>query len=134
MSSASKMRDGPSDAARAGQAAQAEGHVITAEFAATRPWAQKLAAHFRLHCGLDLAELVPGSVRGYWMRRKACGGLAGGCRHPLHAYLGRQNAMNHSASFTDPSTLVKGRFFSPYRTWKLACEALADGTWPGGDP
>ena len=62
-------------------------------------------------------DVIPSSSKGYWIIIKPCEGY-GKCKHPLHNCMGNKDKMNHTISFTDNTRDKKGKFTSPYKTWK----------------
>lgn len=64
-------------------------------------------------------DYEPTETPGYWRSKTPCGGLAGGCREPLHTFLFNEGPTHHTRAFRDPRR-EDGRFASPYRTWRQA--------------
>lgn len=79
---------------------------------------------------IRLEDAIPTETPGYWRKVKPCGGWADGCRAPLHTYLWNDAPTHHTLDYYDDNRDDRGRFASPYRTWKLAREAFLRGRWP----
>ncbi len=82
--------------------------------------------YLMIHYNLKLDDIVPADVPGYWELREPCGG-AGKCKHPVHTILFNEGPCRHTISYFDPPRDTKGRFASPYRTWRKMREELKEG-------
>ena len=92
----------------------------------TTQWRRDVLRRFRAKYGVEsLVEVVATATPGYWQKRDVCGGLAGGCRHPLHACLGNEGPVRHTMRYYDNPRDELGRFASPHRTWRRARAAQA---------
>jgi len=77
----------------------------------------------RRHYGARPEDFEPTNTPGYWQRRDACGGRAGGCGNELHSVLFQDGPVRHTVHYRDPGAdPATGRFTSPYRTWRAARE------------
>jgi hypothetical protein len=86
-----------------------------------------LETHLRRHHrGLTVADLEPTSTPGYWQIKTPCGGARGGCPSELHGCLFNEGPTHHTISYRDPIRGERGRFASPYRTWRTT---LAKALW-----
>lgn len=83
-----------------------------------------LSSYLALRHHLTLDEVEPTPTQGYWRIRKACGGRAGGCNHPMHSTLFNETGCHHTVSYLD-SRRNGARFASPYRTWRFHREWVA---------
>lgn len=74
------------------------------------------------HYGARPEDFEPTATPGYWQRREACGGRAGGCRNELHFTFFRcAGPVHHTVHYRDAGVdRATGRFASPYRTWREA--------------
>lgn len=75
----------------------------------------------KLNYRLKLKDIRLTSTRGYWKIIKACGG-AGTCPNYLHSTIGNSGPTNHTIRYTDAVHDERGRWASPYRTWRAAKE------------
>lgn len=82
-----------------------------------------------LHYKLTPEDVVPSDSPGYWRMLEPCGGLAGGCKSPLHQTVFNEGPIFHTIHFyddnRDPDT---GRYVSPHRTWLAATERCGSTT------
>ena len=76
--------------------------------------------HLKLRYGLTPADVEKTEAPGYWRKKELCGG-AGVCNAEIHTFLFNEGPMHHNVCFFDSGRDEKGRFVSPYRTWK-ECE------------
>jgi hypothetical protein len=83
------------------------------------------AEYVKIMYRTDPAQLRPTESPGYWEYKEPCGGRLK-CNHPLHGCLGCDGPCRHTITFLDPARDDKGRFASPYRTWKLHRESQGE--------
>lgn len=103
--------------------------MTPSEFIAAHPWASAIASRWSLDYNATLADAYPTMTPGYWRRRTPCPRDDTCCGPPIYSW--DTTPLYHTLSYRDPGR-ESGRFTSPYRTWRLAREALAAGAWPGG--
>jgi hypothetical protein len=78
-------------------------------------WQERLKLGLRIEYGrdVDLDDIEPSPVPGFWRRRSECTG--GRCGLPPH------RPFIHTLRFMDPTVDPStGRFASPFRTWREA--------------
>ena len=69
--------------------------------------------------GLTLADVEIAAGPGYWRIKEPCGGR-GACSSPMHQFFGCDGPTQHTVTFVDPPARdERGRFLSPYRTWRI---------------
>lgn len=76
--------------------------------------------HLRWTYGLTPDDVEPIGTPGYWRVKHACGGYLGGCRSLIHHTVGNAEPMYHTVRYLDAYRDERGRFTSPYRTWREA--------------
>lgn len=87
----------------------------------TAPNLAGLRRHLALyHRTTNPDDLVVTDTPGYWEHKTPCGGREGGCSHPLHSTLFNDGPTRHTIQFLDPGRDERGRWASPYRTWRKA--------------
>ena len=79
---------------------------------------ERFAWWLDLYHRLKPEDVEPAETEGYWQIRRACGGLAGGCRHLLHGFMFNEGSMHHTVCYTDSRRAKNGRWSSPYITWR----------------
>lgn len=80
---------------------------------------EKLQNYLNWHLpGTNVDDLEPTETPGYWRYKKPCGGFVGGCRSPLHSCIFNDGPTHHTVRFTDETRGEKGRWVSPYSTWR----------------
>jgi hypothetical protein len=79
-------------------------------------FAHDLRWNFRLEPG----DVVPTDTPGYWRKLEACEGRYGGCGNPVHHGVGSEGPIFHTIHYYDSDRDERGRFRSPYRTWRAA--------------
>ena len=87
----------------------------------------QFAWHLHSRYGLTPADVEPDEVPGFWRTRQPCAGVAGGCRAAIHGTLGNQGPMRHTIRYFDPNRDERGRFTSPYRTWRRLRQEASGG-------
>jgi len=70
----------------------------------------KFIKYLKFYHRLDLKEVEITDSRGYWRIIKEC---KGECRE------GHRQPINHTIYYVDGGRDSKGRFETPYKTWKL---------------
>lgn len=89
-------------------------------------WRERLQKFLNNHHNrVSIEELEPTESPGYWIFKTTCGGKSGGCPHPIHRFLFCEAETKHTISYFDPIRDEKGRWASPYRTWKEAVDNLS---------
>ena len=68
---------------------------------------------------LKIDDVEPCEAKGYWKVKKPCGGLKGGCKHPMHRFMFCEKSVNHIISYFDNQRGKDGKFQSCYKTWNL---------------
>jgi len=81
---------------------------------------KRLNDYFQMNCHVILDDLEITSTPGYWENKKPCGGLLGGCKHPMHGLLFNEGGTKHTVSYYDSWKDEKtGRIVSIYHSWRL---------------
>jgi len=81
---------------------------------------ERLRSHMRTYYNVDLDDLEITYVPGYWQEKEPK--MHPG--HPLHGCLFCEGPFRATYRYLDPIRHSKGRFSSPYRTWRLLYEYL----------
>lgn len=77
----------------------------------------RFASYLQIYHSLTPDDVEPTGTPGYWRIKQPCGGK-GRCLSPLHYCLGYEGPIRHTIDYLDDYRDEKGRFVSPYRTWK----------------
>ena len=82
-------------------------------------------AHLRTYHGYSLDEVEPTPSRGYWVVKAGCPG-GQQCKHAFRIAGGTcRGDVRLTVYFQDPDYRdARGRFLSPYRTWRAEREKL----------
>ena len=81
---------------------------------------ERLRSHMRTYYNVDLDDLEITHVPGYWQDKEPK--MHPG--HPLHGCVFCEGPFRATYRYLDPIRHSKGRFSSPYRTWRLLYEYL----------
>lgn len=86
-----------------------------------------LAQYLRWYHDADMSDFTPIESPGYWQRKEPCG-CRGKCSSvAYHGCWGFEGPTHHTIHYQDPDYRdARGRFLSPYRTWRAARETLSD--------
>lgn len=77
--------------------------------------------------GLTIDDVEVTDTKGYWKRKKFCGGL-GVCRESIHSCIGNEGPIQHTIYYVERYSSVKrGRFVSPYTTWQYYYDKKLEG-------
>lgn len=96
-----------------------------------------LASYLLRHHGVTLADVEPSSVQGYWRLIPSCEERDSrtGDHHYLANHFGGNGSpcapRTHTVSFRDdvpPTGYPRGRFFSPFRTWRMMRDLMLAGS------
>jgi len=79
---------------------------------------ERVRSHMRTYYNVDLDDLEFTDVPGYWQDKEPK--MHPG--HPLHECVFCDGPFRASYRYFDPIRDPKGRFSSPYRTWRLLYE------------
>lgn len=76
-------------------------------------------SHLLYGFGITRNDVEPTEAPGYWRKKEPCAG-APKCREPLHSCLGCEGPTHHTIQFNDATRDARGRWSSPYATWRAA--------------
>jgi len=79
---------------------------------------ERVRSHMRIYHNVELDDLEITDVPGYWQDKEPQ--MHPG--HPLHRCLFCDGPFRATYRYLDPTRDSKGRFSSPYRTWRLLYE------------